>query len=226
MTNSEAIKLIKGILPQKISYANLIGASSCYGDKYVYESPEPYALELAISALEENTKLKADVEQLSGELKEWNDMYTDHVGYYKAEIEQLKAEVEQFSNELISVLIENELLKKKNELTNYYFEQYSAAIDEIEKLKGLSDQQSELNIEQFKQIDNQYQEIEQLKSELEQSVRLPNELDKGTVCYIYANSVYTVSIDNIGKAIKLRGVRYFYGNYEEAKQSLKGQVEE
>lgn len=67
-------------------------------------------------------------------------------------------------------------------------------------------------------------DIEQLKSELEQSVKLPNELDKGTVCYIYANSVYTVSIDNIGKAIKLRGVRYFYGNYEEAKQSLKGQV--
>ena len=47
-----AIELIKNMLPEKVSYANLVGASNCYGDKYVYEEPEPYALELAISSLE------------------------------------------------------------------------------------------------------------------------------------------------------------------------------
>lgn len=53
MINVEnAIKLLKNMLPEKVSYANLIGASSCYGDKYVYEDPEPYAIELAISVLE------------------------------------------------------------------------------------------------------------------------------------------------------------------------------
>ena len=56
MNNAEnAIELLKNMLPEKVSYANLIGASSCYGDKYVYEEPEPYALELAISALEKTS---------------------------------------------------------------------------------------------------------------------------------------------------------------------------
>lgn len=47
-----AIELLRNILPKKVSYSNLVGASSCYGDKYVYEEPEPYAIEMAISALE------------------------------------------------------------------------------------------------------------------------------------------------------------------------------
>lgn len=59
MNNTEnAIELLKSMLPEKVSYANLIGASSCYGDKYVYEEPEPYALELAISALEKQIPKK------------------------------------------------------------------------------------------------------------------------------------------------------------------------
>ena len=69
-------------------------------------------------------------------------------------------------------------------------------------------------------------DVEQLKAELEQAIKLPKELDKGTVCYIYANSVYTVSVDNIGKVFKLRGIRNFYGNYQEAEQHLKGKVKE
>lgn len=63
------------------------------------------------------------------------------------ENDKLKAEIEQFSNELISVRIENELLKKKNELTNHYFEQYSAAIDEIKKLKELTRYQQEFSVD-------------------------------------------------------------------------------
>jgi hypothetical protein len=70
MENSSAIELIKQMLPEKVSYANLIGASSCYGDKYVYEDPEPYALELAIRALEENDKLKDEINQLKVELEQ------------------------------------------------------------------------------------------------------------------------------------------------------------
>ena len=59
MNNREnAIELLKNMLPEEVSYANLIGASSCYGDKYVYEDPEPYALELAISALEKQIPKK------------------------------------------------------------------------------------------------------------------------------------------------------------------------
>jgi len=52
MNEIDAIRLIKNMLPNKVSFSDLIGASSCYGDQYVYEEPEPYALELAIEALE------------------------------------------------------------------------------------------------------------------------------------------------------------------------------
>ena len=87
-----------------------------------------------------------------------------------------------------------------------YFESVEIAINSIQENTKLKD------------------EIEQLKLELEQSARLPLDLSRGTVCYVYANSIYTVSVDNIGKVVKLRGVRQFYGCYEEAEQSLKGQV--
>ena len=59
MNNTEnAIELLKNMLPEKVSYANLVGASNCYGDNYVYEEPEPYALELAIEALGKQTPKK------------------------------------------------------------------------------------------------------------------------------------------------------------------------
>lgn len=38
-------------LPQKVSYANLVGAESCYGDTYVWEDPEPYMIAEAIQFL-------------------------------------------------------------------------------------------------------------------------------------------------------------------------------
>ena len=65
MNETEAIELIKNMLPEKVSYANLVGASNCYGDKYIYEDPEPYALELAISALEKQIPKKIDHDYLS-----------------------------------------------------------------------------------------------------------------------------------------------------------------
>ena len=38
-------------LPPKVSYANLVGAESCYGDTYVWEDPEPYMIAEAIQFL-------------------------------------------------------------------------------------------------------------------------------------------------------------------------------
>ena len=59
MNNQDAIEMLKSMLPEKISYAELIGASSCYGDGgLVYADPEPYAIETAISALEKQIPKK------------------------------------------------------------------------------------------------------------------------------------------------------------------------
>ena len=77
MTNEEAIELLKNILPRKISYAELVGASNCYGDKLVYESPEPYAIEYAIESLQENTKLKAEIDELKSKIASLNYENTD-----------------------------------------------------------------------------------------------------------------------------------------------------
>ena len=64
MTEQRAIDLLKGILPKKVSYAQMICASNCYGNEMVYQEPEPYAIEFAINSIKENTKLKAEIEQL------------------------------------------------------------------------------------------------------------------------------------------------------------------
>ena len=48
----EAIEYLRNMLPEKISYADLVGASGCYGHgDYVYADPEPYA-QSTIQALE------------------------------------------------------------------------------------------------------------------------------------------------------------------------------
>ena len=100
---------------------------------------------------------------------------------------------------------------------------YNARIELLDKKAEIEQLKEDSKII-AKELVKQIREIDQLKSELKQSVKLPLDLNRGTVCYVYANSVYTVSVDNIGKVVKLRGVRQFYGNYEEAEQSLKGQV--
>jgi hypothetical protein len=59
MNKQDAIEMLKSMLPEKISYAELIGASSCYGDgELVYADPEPYAIETAVSALEKQIPRK------------------------------------------------------------------------------------------------------------------------------------------------------------------------
>ena len=64
MNKQDAIEMLKSMLPEKISYAELIGASSCYGDGgLVYADPEPYAIETAISALEKQIPKKADISE-------------------------------------------------------------------------------------------------------------------------------------------------------------------
>lgn len=73
MDSQKAIELIKNILPKKVSYADLVGAYNCYGDNYVYEEPESYALELAITALEKQTPKKPIVQE------------TDEKTHYKCE---------------------------------------------------------------------------------------------------------------------------------------------
>ena len=114
MTNREAIKSMRNL-----------------DDLISITESEHESVKTAISALEHNSTL---IEHISNLQNENTDFFNKLVESEK-ENTKLKSEIEQFSNELISVRIENELLKKKNELTIHYFEQYSPAIDEIEKLK-------------------------------------------------------------------------------------------
>ena len=59
MNNQDATEMLKSMLPEKISYAELVGAVGCYGGgEYVYSDPEPYAIETAISALEKQIPKK------------------------------------------------------------------------------------------------------------------------------------------------------------------------
>ena len=45
---SKLADLLETQLPEKVSYANMVGAEAAYGDMYVYEDPEPYMIEQAI----------------------------------------------------------------------------------------------------------------------------------------------------------------------------------
>lgn len=57
MDTNEAIKLLKGMQGPLQDYADMVGApESAKGIRYVYPDPEDYAIEAAISALEEQDK--------------------------------------------------------------------------------------------------------------------------------------------------------------------------
>ena|SRR5699024_4703338 len=58
MTNEEAIEILKNMLPEKIDYADLVGAVNHASGEYVYADPEPYAIDLAIQALEKQIAKK------------------------------------------------------------------------------------------------------------------------------------------------------------------------
>lgn len=59
MDTNEAIKLLKGMQGPLQDYADMVGApESTKGIRYVYPDPEDYAIEAAISALEEQDKYR------------------------------------------------------------------------------------------------------------------------------------------------------------------------
>ena len=89
MNDERAIYLLKSILPKKISYAQMICASNCYGDERVYQEPEPYAVEYGIKAIEENIKLKAENKKLKNELEQFEIPKSEEMSNQEA-IEILK----------------------------------------------------------------------------------------------------------------------------------------
>jgi len=89
MNDERAIYLLKSILPKKVSYAQMICASNCYGDERVYQEPEPYAVEYGIKAIEENIKLKAENKKLKNELEQFEIPKSEEMSNQEA-IEILK----------------------------------------------------------------------------------------------------------------------------------------
>ena len=59
MDTNEAIKLLKGMQGPLQDYVDMVGApESAKGIRYVYPDPEDYAIEVAISTLEEQDKYR------------------------------------------------------------------------------------------------------------------------------------------------------------------------
>lgn len=59
MDKGTAIELLKNMLGPLVDYAEMVGGpSGTYGIKYVYQDPEDYAIEQAISALEKEERYK------------------------------------------------------------------------------------------------------------------------------------------------------------------------
>ena len=118
MTEQRAIDLLKGILPKKVSFAQMICASNCYGDEMVYQEPEPYAIEFAINSIQENAKLKAEIERSNGK----SEMYRDMADSFCNSNIKLEAEIEQWQStnlklvcELTRIECENHQLKSELE---------------------------------------------------------------------------------------------------------------
>ena len=59
MDKGTAIELLKNMLGSLVDYAEMVGGPpGTYGTKYVYQDPEDYAIEEAISALEKEERYK------------------------------------------------------------------------------------------------------------------------------------------------------------------------
>lgn len=59
MDKGTAIELLKNMLGPLVDYAEMVGGPpGTYGIKYVYQDPEDYAIEQAISALEKEERYK------------------------------------------------------------------------------------------------------------------------------------------------------------------------
>lgn len=63
----EAVKMLRGLLPEKVDYADLVCAEGfARGFNYVWTDPEPYAMDEAANCIEalltENARLRAELE--------------------------------------------------------------------------------------------------------------------------------------------------------------------
>lgn len=86
MNNQGAIELLKEMQNPLQDYADMVGAPAfAYGYRYVYPEPEDYAIELAITALENQEKYRwhkvADGDLPQGPYSQKRKFYCKEKGY-------------------------------------------------------------------------------------------------------------------------------------------------
>ena len=87
MKTRELIDGLRHMLPEKVDYAELVGAEGfAYGYQYVYEDPEPYLMEEAADRLEE---LQNFIDDMLG------DHYVDYLEFYVNRCHELEEELEK-----------------------------------------------------------------------------------------------------------------------------------
>lgn len=90
METHELIKLLRGLLPEPVDYAELVGAPYwAYGIKYVYEDPEHIIIEEAALKLEQ---LQQMIDDMMG------DHYIDYLEFYVNRCRELEEELERCKN--------------------------------------------------------------------------------------------------------------------------------
>ena len=200
--------------------------------------------DIAINSIQENTKLKAEIDELNLE-----NVCANHViDKLKAEIERLNGKSEMyrdmadsFCNSNIKLKAEIEQLKQQREtrtkVSEANFNIYSKLEIERDNLVSEIEQWQSTNLQLCTDLTRVECENHQLKSELEQSVRLP--YLAGTPLYfafskqgIVKDKIRRWQINEHGIVFYSKGSAYpveFIGKYafltrEEAEQSLKRQV--
>lgn len=206
MTNEEAIEVLNG----NIMYANELA-------RWQRNEKEIEMMEVAINALQENAKLKAEIKNSNRIISNMMDEHECGIVGRNIEIVNLKAEIEELHNGL-----------------KWTSEKRDICLKEINRLKYVA----KVNVRIMNLNYKQYKEVKQLKLELKQSVKLPYPIDtpiylpftnkgvvedrirrwtiskKGLLFYTRGTSYCS---DAIGKAVFL--------TQEEAEQALKGKVE-
>ena len=86
MTTTELIKELRGALPERVDYAEMVGAEQwAYGIKYVYDDPIWYLVEEAADRLEQ---LQRFIDDMLG------DHYVDYLEFYANRCRELEEELE------------------------------------------------------------------------------------------------------------------------------------
>jgi hypothetical protein len=76
----ELIKYWKSSLPEKVDYAEMVGAEPVhYGHSYVYEDPDGYFIEYTIAALEELKDTRKFVSEIGKEIKKLKETSEKHL---------------------------------------------------------------------------------------------------------------------------------------------------